>query len=370
MTFKQFLMDRLMYILFFLINAALIVLVVYLSYSHQGVILPFGNLLYILVLSLTGLTCFLFIDYVRQRSFFRELALVSKEEGKPEHILSLTSAVTREQLLMQKLMHTSYSLYAKELQEYRAKQEQHLHFANQWVHQMKTPVSVIDLLIQQTSREEPSGRLQPFLQSMREETDRLSHGLNMMLHTARLEKFELDIAADRVELVALVRGIINEYKTVWIGHSLYPKLSADSEEVYVETDRKWMEFVIRQLLTNAIKYSIAKRKSMPSNELEDEKPGRQQLWITVEESGQGWSLVIRDEGIGIPEQDLPRVFDPFFTGANGRTTAESTGMGLFLAQQVCRRLGHRLSLSSREGEGTTAVILFPKPTNMYELLYE
>jgi signal transduction histidine kinase len=363
---KSFLKDRLMYMFVYLINVVLIVLVVYLSYSHEGVLLPWGNLLYIFILSLAGLTCFLFIDYVRQRTFYRQLALISEDGIKPDQILSLESAVTQEQLRVQELLHTCYRLYAKELHEYRAKQEQHLNFTNQWVHQMKTPVSVIDLLVQQASKEDPSGQWKPLFQSIREETDRLSHGLSMMLHTARLEKFELDLKADRIELVSLVRGVINEYKSVWIARSLYPKLTAEKQEVYVETDRKWMEFILRQIMTNAIKYSVAKRKTASSHDQDSGEVKAMQLKITIEEKEKGWSLAIQDEGIGIPEQDLPRVFDPFFTGSNGRTTAESTGMGLFLAQQVCGKLGHRLSVASQEGQGTTVTILFPKPSSMYD----
>jgi signal transduction histidine kinase len=130
-------------------------------------------------------------------------------------------------------------------------------------------------------------------------------------------------------------------------------METEQEEVVVQTDAKWMRFVLNQLMTNGIKYSR-------------NQPGSQTLQIRVFEDEVGWHVSIRDEGIGIPKEDLPRVFDAFFTGANGREFPESTGMGLYLAKQVCDRLGHRLRLQSEVGEGTTATVTFLKNRHVHE----
>ena len=104
------------------------------------------------------------------------------------------------------------------------------------------------------------------------------------------------------------------------------------------------QFIIGQLLTNAVKYTFEENKK---------------LYIRASCLEGTITLSVQDEGIGIPPSDLPRVTKAFFTGENGRLSGESTGMGLYLAQEVCNRLGHELEITSSKGQGTTVSIVFP-----------
>ena len=99
------------------------------------------------------------------------------------------------------------------------------------------------------------------------------------------------------------------------------------ENFVVITDRKWIKIVLGQFITNAVKYTFEKNKK---------------LFLIAENLGEKISLIIRDEGVGIPASDLNRVTQAFFTGENGRLTGESTGMGLYIASEVCHKLGHPL----------------------------
>ncbi|WP_274364025.1 sensor histidine kinase [Paenibacillus thermotolerans] len=349
MKLRHFLADRLWYAVVFLLNTLLVLTVIILDLNGQEASLQTGNVAYIGVLSAIGLLLFLFIDYLRQRGFYLELRQADKlGEGQADKALLLQSAVTNEQLLLQQTIERQYRAYADRLAELQAAQERQIHFMQQWAHQMKTPVSVIHLITQQTAG--PLGKED--VDSIREECDRIHQGVSTLLHAARLDRFDRDVHIRRIPLLPLLRGAVNEYKSAWIRYGLFPKIHAEAAEAEVESDEKWLSFVVSQLLMNAVKYSAAVKK--------DAENGAEVV-LTVRRQSEGVILEIRDRGIGIPKEDLPRVFEPFFTGRNGRLVPESTGMGLYLAKQACGRLGHRLTVDSAEGEGTSVTIAFGTP---------
>jgi signal transduction histidine kinase len=227
-----------------------------------------------------------------------------------------------------------YRLYQHEAQALYAAEKRHLQFMNQWVHQMKTPLSVMQLLLQEEKELDKA--------SVQEEMDRLKAGLDTVLMNARLDTFEDDMQIEQIHLRGIVSEIVTENKRLFISKRVYPEIDVD-ESYMVTTDRKWMKFILGQFLTNAIKYTFAPNKK---------------VFIQAKCHKGRLLLTIRDEGIGIPSSDLPRITKAFFTGENGRKTGESTGMGLYLAKEVCEKLGHQLSISSIRGEGTTVSLLF------------
>lgn len=170
----------------------------------------------------------------------------------------------------------------------------------------------------------------------------------MMLQTARLEEFAFDVKPQTFDLAEMVRSLINQEKRQFIKRRLFPTLHVPPNAVQISSDQKWLSFVVEQILFNALKYS---------------KQGvGDPITIRIETQGHETRLSVADEGIGIPPQDLPRIFDAFFTGENGRTMKEATGMGLYLAKQVCSRLGHKLYAESKEGAGTVMTIVFSSDT--------
>ncbi|TCM98015.1 signal transduction histidine kinase [Paenibacillus sp. BK033] len=285
------------------------------------------------------------VDYLRQRGYYKQLQDAIEHGTELNASMVVSSGVTKEQLAVQKLLAAQYGAYLTDLSQYRRQQEQHNHFVLQWVHHMKTPVSVIDLLVQEAlqERDVPPAHSER-LQSIREETGRMTRGLDMMLHTARLDKIEFDLHPRSVALHEAARSVINAHKQLCIRHAIYPRIDG---EAVVETDEKWLTFILNQLIGNAIKYS--KRK-----------PGSKKLIVSIEQEPDlsAVRMSVIDEGIGIEAHDLPRVFDPFFTGENGRSVEESTGMGLYLAKQVCGRLGHELYAESEVGSGTKVTVVF------------
>ncbi|MBA2937166.1 sensor histidine kinase [Paenibacillus sp. CGMCC 1.16610] len=264
------------------------------------------------------------------RSFYSrltdQLASLSQSVGQRESS-PLPKALNR-------LLDTQYSHYRNKIQSWERKQREHLVFINQWAHQMKTPLSVIEMITHNEDDER--------LKSISEEVDRMRHGIEMMLYTARLETFEQDFSVEAVSLRHIVSEAVHEYKRLFIRSHVYPEVNID-EGFIVQTDAKWLRFIVMQLLSNAIKYSTGKGNTVTVSALK-----RNGVHV----------LEIRDQGVGIPKSDQKRVFQAFYTGTNGRSFKESTGMGLFLANEVAKRLELKLELESAVGEGTAVSIIF------------
>ena len=287
--------------------------------------------LYAALLSSILLLGYLAYRYFSNRSFYERLMTVPsslEESGGPVQNTPLAES-------LRLLLAQQFRLYQNDLHSYRHKLEEHIHFINQWVHGMKTPLSVIHLIIQ--DKDGP-----PFT-AIGDELDRLKKGLDTVLYTARLDTFEHDFYVERLELAAVVRSVTSEQKRLFIRKRVFPAISVDSG-ISVTSDEKWLAFVLTQLITNALRYTVEEGRFVHFHGY-------------IAEQGKA-VLEVRDEGVGIPPGDLPRVFDPYFTGINGRTFQESTGMGLYLVKQICGKLEHEVEITSEVGKGTTVRIIF------------
>lgn len=287
--------------------------------------------LYAALLSTILLLGYLAYRYLANRTFYERLMTVPaslEESGGPAQNTPLAGS-------LRMLLTQQFRLYQNDLHNYRHKLEEHIHFINQWVHGMKTPLSVIHLMIQ--DKDGP-----PFT-AIGDELDRLKKGLETVLYTARLDTFEHDFYVERLELSAVVRSVTSEQKRLFIRKRVFPVISVESG-IMITSDEKWLSFVITQLITNALRYTVEEGKFVHFHGY-------------LEEQGRA-VLEVRDEGVGIPPGDLPRVFDPYFTGVNGRSFQESTGMGLYLVKQICGKLEHEVEITAEVGKGTAVRIIF------------
>ncbi len=289
-----------------------------------------ANMLYAALLSGCLLTAYLVFRYLTNRSFYRCL-----EQGDGLDAFKEVQAKTPVSESLHLLLKKQYRHYVSELNRQQNKINHHQQFISQWVHQMKTPVSVIHLMIQDKD--------DPHSTAIGDEVDRLRKGLDMVLYTARLDSFSQDFVVEQLDLEQLARSAVSAQKRLFIRSKVFPKLQFDSSPLIVVSDEKWMTFVLTQILTNAVRYTV-----------------KEQGVISLHgfRRGDETVLEIQDEGVGIPDSDLPRVFDPYFTGENGRNFRESTGMGLYLVQQICHELGHRVELESAVDQGTLVRFVF------------
>ena len=198
-----------------------------------------------------------------------------------------------------------------------------------WVHQIKTPIAALRLLLQREPRSDTA--------ALRAELFRIEQYVEMVLSYQRLGAGTVDLVLRRTELDSVVRSCVRKYAPLFITKKLPLELGETGLEAV--TDEKWLAFVIEQLLSNALKYT--------------EKGGIRIL-------AEGRSLVIEDSGAGIAPEDLPRLGERGFTGYNGRAEHGSTGLGLYLCRRICGLLGHGLRFESELGRGTRAILSFPE----------
>lgn len=354
-SFRAFLRDRRPYIVVYAAFGLLTAAVVQLDLWLHGATLQFANIAYIVLLGFVGLVGFLFVDYRRQASFFHHLTRLEDSESLDDMSV-LDSPVTLEQQLYADAWATMYGRLRTEFAEERHRTERRLHFLSQWAHHMKTPVAVIDLELQKARRDDTDET--ELLRSIAEENERLRQSLQGLLNTIRLDQFASDFKLEPVHVPDIVRQVVNDYRHAFIAHHVYPKIEQPDPVVVPETfltvhsDAKWLRLVLEQLISNAIKYSAS-----------TERDGHVTMRFVNEDDYT--VLEVADNGIGIPPEDLGRVFEPFFTGTAGRAHHASTGLGLYLAREACLRLGHHLSIRSTPGEGTVVRIRFGRDASIF-----
>ncbi|MCR1950394.1 sensor histidine kinase [Clostridium sp. DSM 100503] len=325
---KLFLKDNRGYIIIYFLS-----LLITLSYIILLGSLDSSEFFYILVFNTFILFTFLGVRYYKNREIYN---LLNKNlNDLNETVLNLGNSVLGEGI--SNILNQMNSLYISELVDKNKNHEEHLMFINQWVHQMKTPLSIIQLKMQEDEGELP-------IENIRDEVYKLNKGLNMAMYFARLDSFQKDFVIDKVSLYKLVMNKINEEKTIFIKNKMKPIVEID-KNIEIYSDLKWIKFILEQIIVNGIKYSKGLGK---------------ELIIKAEENFEYVTLMVIDKGIGINKKDIRRVFDPFFTGENGRKYGESTGMGLYIVKKVCDNLGHIISIDSTMGCGTTIIIKFKK----------
>jgi two-component system, OmpR family, sensor histidine kinase YxdK len=320
----RFLKDRFLLIIFYLLSIVCVLLFFHLSEPANK------EYFYPLAIGLFFLSVYLLIDWFRFFPANRAIELLRKGQN-----VELPSN-TEEQIAFQQLLHKVVGEYTKENNELKEQSKERISLLSHWMHHLKTPVSVIELILNNEGKTETFEKIQ-------QENKRLHTSIEQGLTMIRMDKFENDFEVQTVDLVASLRKLINARKKEWIYQSLFPVIESSEEDALIITDPKWNEILIDQIISNAIKYSSL-------------KDGSKKLVFKVERVDKHIHLSIIDEGVGIPPYDLERVFQPFFTGENGRKHRNSTGIGLYLSKKIADKLGAKITIQSVYGEGTTVTL--------------
>ncbi|MDE5414327.1 sensor histidine kinase [Alkalihalobacterium chitinilyticum] len=325
----NFLKDRALYMAFYSLSMACIIGFFYLSEP------TYSEYFYSILMGVFLLIVFIIIDFARYYDFNSKVELIL--DGQTAEI----QPFTEEQKSLKKLIDKNKRDAIKENSELKKRNKERLYFLSHWMHHLKTPVSVIELMIDKESQE----HLSTGLEQIRNENQRLHTSIEQGLTMIRMESFENDFEPRSIDLVASLRKIINNRKSEFIYYRLFPSIQFDQEAIYVVTDKKWNEILLDQLISNAIKYS--------SNLAETKK-----VFFRITEEENSIILSIKDEGVGIPDYDIDRVFEPFFTGENGRRYRNSSGIGLYLCKKVSERLGQTVTIQSEVSKGTEVQVRY------------
>ena len=280
--------------------------------------LPAEALIYTGALCLVlGLVLFA-LGYGRFRARHQELRLLLRQAREKVLPLPPPTGLLEEdyQALVQALCQDRTRLAAENENRLRDMTD----YYTLWAHQIKTPIAALGLLLQERPDRVP----------LEVELLKIEQYVEMVLSYLRLDSSSTDYVLQDCSLDQLLRGAVRKLAKMFI----LKKITLDFRETgkTVLTDGKWLGFVVEQALSNALKYT-------PEGGV-------------IRVYGDGDTVVIADSGIGIRPEDLPRVFEKGFTGYNGRTERKSTGIGLYLSKQVCERLGHGITVTSRPGQGT------------------
>ena len=199
-----------------------------------------------------------------------------------------------------------------------------------WIHQIKTPITAGKLICDSDIENEN-------IKNIKKELIYIEDYTNMALSYLKMANHNTDMDISLVNLDDIINPLIKKYAILFISNNI--KLEYKKLNVKVITDSKWCMVVIEQLLSNAIKYTKNGTVSISFNEKEN-------------------YLEIKDNGIGIKDSDLPKIFDKGYSGFNGRQNQKSTGIGLFLVKQILDKLGQKVKLESKLGEGTSVKVYF------------
>lgn len=313
--FFSYLCAHILQIAFLLLCFAIFAVILYL-YD-----LPADPVLYAALLcAAVGLLSFI-LSYLRFHKRFRRLesALLNLPESRddlPEP--SGSTAVCYDEavrMLCAKL--------AQSETDRRRGQEENTDYFTMWVHQIKTPISAMRLMLGEEDT--------PRSRALSAELFRIDRYAEMALNYARLNSTSNDLVFAKVEVEPVIKRVVRQYAGQFIRKHI--ALKCDIAPVQVLTDEKWLAFILGQLLANAVKYT---------------ESGTVTVTVTMNKV-----LKVSDTGIGIAPEDLPRIFEKGFTGYNGRAEKKSTGLGMYLSRRAADMLGHTLSVQSAPGAGST-----------------
>lgn len=286
--------------------------------------IPLGPVLYADLLMLGITAVYLGYSYIRYRRKRRILKLwetnsrYSGEMEKPkgedcfeETYLRIIENLEQDQ--------------QREREAWQNEQKKDREYYTRWSHQIKTPIAATNLLLSEKNLD---------VRAVKRELFRIEQYADMALQYQRLEGESSDLVLEKVKLHKMVSQTLKKLSTIFVYKKLHVKLGDLEKEIV--TDEKWMCFILEQILTNAAKYT--------------EEGGMIEIWLEQE------VLCIRDNGIGIQEEDLPRIFEWGYTGYNGRLDKKSTGIGLSLTKEAAGLLQIGISMESQVGRGTTVFL--------------
>ena len=293
-----------------------------------GIVFALYKLEWEAVLYAAGLCCLLTImqavlDFSRYVAAHRERKrLLRNVELMPER---LPEPETLGEYDYQEMLRKLKAVYDENVNVWQKERRESMDYYTTWAHQIKTPISVMRMTLQDGDTAEHRELLA--------ELFRIEQYVEMALNWVRLGSDTMDFVFREYELDGIIRQAIHKYAPQFIRRRL--KLSYEPAEIIVLTDEKWLLFIIEQILSNAIKYT---QEGGVSIRVQDKV------------------LEIRDTGIGIATEDVPRIFEKGFTGYNGRADKKSTGLGLYLCSLTAEKLSHKIWAESEVGQGTAVFL--------------
>lgn len=294
-----------------------------------------NQLFIIYVIWMVILAVFLLGEWVRRKRFFDEIFHTLDEMDKPYLISEvLPSSYKLEDQLYREILKVSNKSVVDAVHHLEREQAEYKEFIENWIHEVKVPVTAMNLICDNVKNEET--------RKLKTQLALLENDVEKALFYARSDKVYQDYLIRRVSLAPVIYDVIERNQMYLRMNQMQIEVRADDTEVYC--DDKWLAFILNQIVINAVKY----KREVDCR-----------LIFTAGREKGSMVLYVEDNGIGIKAGELSRVFQKGFTGSNGRNHSQSTGIGLYLCQKLCRKLGMGIGIESLEGAYTRVKLVFP-----------
>ena len=310
-------------LLFFFLNAFK------LSLTYNIFVICFVLIFYLII----------FIHEFIQKKFFYDYLLKAFNELNHKYYISML--IENPSFLEGQILYDLLTDLNKNLKEEINQEQETINnfkeYLELWIHEIKIPIASAYLMMHNDKNKK-----------LKLQLDRIDTLIEQVLYYSRSENAELDYLIKNNNLENIVNEVILKNKDLLLAKKI--KIELNNLDKKVLTDTKWLQFILNELINNAIKYS---------------KESNASIKISCTENDKNIILSIFDNGIGIPKKDLPSVFQKSFTGSNGHHLKKATGMGLYICHNLCTKLGHLLEIESQENEYTKVNIIFAK-NDFYE----
>ncbi len=287
--------------------------------------IPMDCIVYVDVLSLLILLVFGMIRFFRMKKTYEQLTKIN--DADIASVVEYPSFVTKIEKEQYRIIQMLIASHRKQMSLSNEQHQQMMDYYTVWVHQIKTPIASMKLQLQNEDT--------PFSHSIERDLFRIEQYVDMVLTYLRLDSTSTDYVFKEYDIDTIMKKVIRRLSAEFIAK----KLTLDFQPLHmrVVTDEKWISFVFEQVLTNAIKYTNTGSISI---------------------YGVDDGICIEDTGMGIKQEDLPRIFENGYTGYNGRENQRATGIGLYLCKRTCDALNHKISVQSVVDQGTCVKIEF------------
>ncbi len=338
MKLNVYLKDKLFAIVVTFITLIIIFLILMAFKINTEIIIP------VLVIFLICNLMILLIDYFRKKKFYSYL--LYNIEGLDKAYLVLETLENPEfyegKLLYQALYEIDKS-FLENVNKIDKNRKDFKEYVEMWIHEVKIPLASLILTINNHKNE-----INPKIKA---QIKKLEDYVDQVLYYVRSENAEKDYLIKEINLGSIIKNIGLKNMDDLLDNNI--EFIVEKTNALVFSDSKWLEFIIGQIVNNSIKYKRNIKNSYIKISVRDEKTGV--------------ILIIEDNGLGIKESDIKQVFDKSFTGENGRVRSKSTGMGLYIAKNMCERLGHIITIESSVNKYTRVCITFAK-NDFYEIV--
>ncbi|MGN7479686.1 sensor histidine kinase [Solibacillus silvestris] len=329
MTVKEYVKDRSLFLLANFILFIVLCGILLLTNMGSSVILPIFCIWFFPVLT------YMMIEFFRQKMFYNELSSILDSLDQ-KYLLS--EVMKEPETVEGKLLYDVLRQVDKDMHEhvksYKERENEYREYIEAWVHEIKTPIASSRLII--------ANNPNAVTRNIQDEIKKIEEYIEQVLYYSRSNHVGKDYLIKEIPLADLVRTVIKRNSRDFISKGIIVDMEAVAGMAY--SDAKWLEFIVNQLIGNAIKYT-------------PEHHGK--VTIHTARNENNIVLTIEDNGIGITKKDIDRVFEKGFTGENGRKFGGSTGIGLYLCKKLAEQLGLGLTLTSKAGEGTKVSLTFP-----------